>query len=104
WGNLGHCVALTAQQDQANVKSAEEQCRADQAKDATAFAQKWGSGKNAFGKCVSQTAKSMAQAQQAAIINAAQQCKADRAKDRAAFRTTYGKHAFAACVAAKKGQ
>jgi hypothetical protein len=104
WGNLGHCVALTAQQDQENVKSAEKQCRADRAKDAAAFAQKWGTARNAFGKCVSQTAKSMSQAQQQATINAAQQCKAERAKDRAAFRTTYGKHAFAACVAAKRGQ
>jgi hypothetical protein len=105
WKNLGQCVALTAQQDQDNVTSAEEQCRADRAKDADAFATKWGKSKNAFGKCVSQTAKGMAQQQQQATLNAAQTCKAERAKDAAAFRTTYGHgkgNAFAQCVAQHK--
>jgi hypothetical protein len=105
WKNRGQCVALTAQQNQDDVTSAEEKCRADRAKDAVAFAVKWGSNKNAFGKCVSQTAQSMSQQQQQAILSAAQTCKAERAKDAAAFRTTYGhgkRNAFAQCVAQHK--
>jgi uncharacterized membrane protein YqiK len=101
WGNFGQCVALTAQQNQENVESAEEQCRAARAKDAAAFKDKY----HSFGRCVSQTAKAMAQAQQQKALNAAQACKAERAKDAAQFRTTYGKgkhNAFANCVAAKK--
>ena len=58
---FGNCVALTAQQQQENVQSAEEQCRAERAQDVDAFAQKYGTdpngrkgnGRNAFGKCVS---------------------------------------------------
>jgi len=107
---FGNCVALTTQQNQDNVQSAEEQCRAERAKDPTAFATKWGTnanGKNAFGKCVSQTAKAMAQEEQQETLNAAQQCKAERAKDPAAFRANYGtnhnkRNAFARCVAKKK--
>jgi hypothetical protein len=107
WGNLGHCVALTAQQNQENVESAEEQCRAARADDTDAFAGKWGHGRNAFGKCVSQTAKAMAQEQHQETMKAAQACKAERTKDPAAFRTTYGKgkrNAFANCVKQKKAE
>ena len=101
WGNLGHCVALTAQQNQENVTSAEEQCRAERAKDMDAFKDKYRN----FGKCVSQKAKEMAQERQEKTLKAAQACKAERAKDPAAFRTTYanGKsNAFANCVKQKK--
>lgn len=107
WGNLGHCVALTAQQNQENVNSAEEQCRAARADDAEVFAEKWGNNRNAFGKCVSQTAKAMAQEQQQETLKAAQACKAERTKDRAAFLATYGKgkrNAFANCVKQKKSE
>jgi len=107
WGNLGQCVALTAQQNQENVKSAEEQCRAARADDAEAFAEKWGKSRNAFGKCVSQTARAMAQEQQQETLKAAQTCKAERTKDRAAFLATYGKgkrNAFANCVKQKKSE
>ena len=101
WGNLGQCVALTVQQNQENVESAEEQCRAARAKDAAAFKDKY----HSFGRCVSQTAKAMAQEQQQKTLKAAQACKAERAKNTAEFRTTYGngkRNAFANCVAAKK--
>jgi hypothetical protein len=101
WGNFGHCVALTAQQNQENVTSAEEQCRAERAKDAAAFKDKYRN----FGKCVSQTAKTMAQERQQATLKAAQECKAERAKDATAFRTTYAngkRNAFANCVKQKK--
>ena len=103
WRNFGHCVALTAQQNQENVESAEEQCRAAQADDRDAFKEKWGN----FGKCVSQTAQAMAQERQQKTLKAAQACKAERSKDAAAFRTTYGKgknNAFANCVKQKKSE
>jgi hypothetical protein len=107
---FGQCVALTAQQNQKNVQSAEEQCRTDRAKDPEAFTKKWGTnknGRNAFGKCVSQTAQAESQQQQQATLNAAQTCKAERAKDLAAFRSKYGtnhnkRNAFARCVALNK--
>jgi hypothetical protein len=101
WGNLGHCVALTAQQNQENVTSAEEKCRAERADDAAAFKDTY----HNFGKCVSQKAKEMAQERQQATLKAAQACKAERAKDAAAFRTTYAngkRNAFASCVKQKK--
>jgi hypothetical protein len=109
-GAFGNCVALTAQQNQDNVKSAEEKCRAERANDPAAFDGRYGKdpqAKNAFGKCVSQTARSMSQDDQQATLNAAQTCKAERAKDAAAFRTRYGtnhnkRNAFARCVALNK--
>ena len=108
WGTMGHCVALTAQQNQENVTSAEEQCRAERAKDSEAFTKKYGTnanGKNAFGKCVSQKAKEKAHEEQQETLSAAQKCKAERAKDPAAFRTTYAtgkRNPFANCVKQKK--
>ena len=101
WGNFGQCVALTAQQNQENVESGEEQCRAARANDAAAFKDKY----HSFGRCVSQTAKAMAQEQQQKTLNAASGVQGRAAKDAAQFRTTYGKgkrNAFANCVAAKK--
>ena len=102
---FGNCVALTAQQQQENVQSAEEQCRTERAGDRDAFAQKYGS----FGKCVSQTAKAKSQEEQTATLNAAKACKAERAHDPAAFRDTYAtKHskrsAFGKCVSARVKQ
>ena len=104
---FGQCVALTAQQNQENVESAEERCRADRAKDADAFATTWGNARNAYGKCVSQTAKAMAEQQQQATLKAAKACKAERADGATAFRTKYGtnhskRNAFANCVKQKR--
>lgn len=109
---FGNCVALTAQQNQDNVKSAEEQCRAERASDPSAFDDRYGTdpnGHNAFGKCVSQTAKSESQDDQQDVVNAAKACKAERAQDPAAFRAKYhAKHgkrsAFARCVSTRVKQ
>jgi hypothetical protein len=61
--NFGQCVsehakartrtpgAIKAQENAAKA------CKAARANDADAFAQKWGTGRNGFGKCVSATAK-----------------------------------------------
>jgi hypothetical protein len=99
---FGNCVALTAQQQQENVQSAEEQCRAERADDRDAFAQKY----HSFGKCVSQTAKAESQADQQATLNAAKACKAERAHDASAFHDRYGtkRNAFGKCVSAKVKQ
>jgi hypothetical protein len=109
---FGNCVALTAQQNQDNVTSAEEKCRAERASDPSAFDDRYGTdpnGHNAFGKCVSQNAKSQSQDEQQEVVNAAKACKAERAKDAAAFRDKYAsKHgkrsAFAKCVSTRVKQ
>jgi hypothetical protein len=61
---------------------------------------------NAFGNCVSQTAKAAAKAQQAATTNAAKACWAERKPDPAAFKAKYGtnankSNAFGKCVSGK---
>ena len=59
---LGKCVSQTVSQAaSAQAKAdtgAAKTCKAARTSDATAFASKWGKGKNAFGKCVASTAKS----------------------------------------------
>jgi hypothetical protein len=86
--------------------SAEELCRAQRtAIGADAFKALHGTNKNksnAFGKCVSKTAKSMA----ANRSNASKQCKEERAADANAFKEKYGtnkskSNAFGKCVSAK---
>ena len=57
----GRCVSQQVQQsvkaEAAASASAAKTCKAALKADATAFATKYGTGRNAFGKCVSQTAK-----------------------------------------------
>jgi hypothetical protein len=114
---FGKCVSKEAKaQKSANAHAqatAPAKCRAERAADPAAFKQKYGTGKSksdAFGKCVSQTAK--ADAKQAiadhdkAIVNAAKACKAERAADPAAFKQKYGtnkskSNAFGKCVSQK---
>ena len=62
---FGKCVSATAKQlasstEQKQVRATENAaatCRSDKATDPTTFATAYGSGRNAFGKCVSQKAK-----------------------------------------------
>jgi hypothetical protein len=114
---LGKCVSQEAKaQKSANAHAqatAPAKCRAERAADPAAFKQKYGTNKNktdAFGRCVSQTAK--ADAKQAihehdqSIVNAAKACKAERAADPAAFKQKYGtnknkSNAFGKCVSQK---
>src|SRR5262249_38268456 len=54
WRNCGHCAALSAEQNQANVTSAEDKCRTEQANDPAGFANRCapdqnGNKKTAFG-------------------------------------------------------
>jgi hypothetical protein len=119
---FGKCVAKQAGAQQkaeaAAAKAAPTKCRAERNADPAAFAQKYGTTKkktNAFGKCVSATAK--ADGDQAiadhdqAIVTAAKTCKAERATDPAAFAKKYGtnhnrRNAFGKCVSqhARAGQ
>jgi hypothetical protein len=112
---FGKCVSQHTKTNthiEANAKSsAKNACTTEQAADPAAFDQKYGTGpqhKNAFGKCVSQTAKAKAdaaeQANQQAEVNAARTCKAERASLGAtAFADKYGtnhnkRNAFGKCV------
>ena len=61
------------------------------------------SGKNAFGKCVSQKAKKDQKQEETAKANAAKECKAEREADPAAFKEKYGtgekkSNAYGKCV------
>ena len=81
-------------------------CKAERTADPAAFAAKYGTnknGKNALGKCVSQTERELKTAAADAIENAAKQCKAEHTADAAAFAAKYGtnankRNAFGKCV------
>ena len=122
---FGKCVShRTAQNstDQSNAqKNAAKTCRSEQADSSFAsshngetFDQVYGSGKkgkNAFGKCVSTTAKAMTDktesSQTQAEENAAKQCRAEEHSSGSdAFKAKYGtnknkSNAFGKCVSAK---
>lgn len=69
----GKCVSAKAKENKAKadaadakkikqIKNAAKTCKAMQKDDATGFAQKYGKSRNAFGKCVSSTAKAKSKA------------------------------------------
>jgi hypothetical protein len=111
---FGKCVSKQEKaQDNAKDEAKENapaKCRAEREADPAAFAEKYGTNegnKNAFGKCVSATAK--ADAKEAieehddAVVSAAKTCKAERKADPDAFAEKYGtnknnKNAFGKCV------
>jgi len=114
---FGKCVSkrTTATSDaneQAHTNAAKS-CKAEEAADPAAFQTKYGTGKNgsnAYGKCVSQTAKAQENQQvsdeTSADVSAAKSCKAERAADPAAFKAKYGtnknkSNAFGKCVSQK---
>ena len=82
--------------DRAN---AARECRAERAAmGVEAFRQKYGTNRNrrnAFGKCVSRTAREEEREREVARRNAAQQCKAERAMPEAEFRQAHGGKSFA---------
>jgi hypothetical protein len=115
----GKCVSRHAKseerQREAALKNAAKTCKAERAADPAAFAEKYGSNKNkknAYGKCVSQTAKALKAAADAAEAkkaearkDAASACAAERAAGAQAFSEKYGtnagnKNAFGKCVSA----
>jgi hypothetical protein len=116
-------AAEEAQEAQNAHTNAARECRAQRTEDPTGFATEWGTpgqnganhnGKNAFGKCVSSTAKAKenkadAKDEQDAteFKNAAKECASERSADAEGFKTTYGtegsnfKNAFGKCVSQK---
>jgi hypothetical protein len=113
---FGKCVLKLARADQQNTTNASTACNTEQndpnfaaTHDGKTFAQFYGankSGRNAFGKCVSQKAQAAAQAQQQATINAARDCRTEQKANPTAFKNTYGtnankSNAFGKCVSQK---
>jgi hypothetical protein len=111
---FGKCVSKrsTATQqdaDQAHTNAAQS-CKTEETADPAAFQAKYGTGKNgknAYGKCVSQSAKAQENQavadQTSADVSAAKSCKAERKADPAAFKAKYGtnhnkSNAFGKCV------
>ena len=111
----GKCVSSKTKENRTETAAAAQQahknaaktCKAQQSSDPSGFATQWGTKKNAYGKCVSATAR--ANEQQAAqqqtqddqnTVNAAKTCKAQRKNDAAGFATQWGtkKNAFGKCV------
>jgi len=103
---FARCLARQTQQASQHADNAAKACKAERASlGETAFNAKWGQNRNdrnAFGKCVSATARGLTVEQQQATLNAAKKCKNMRASNRAAFETAYGtrRNAFGKCVAA----
>ena len=107
--NLTVPVSATAKAQVGNEVSASSSCKAQQSDPNFAashggktFEQYYGTnadGSNAFGMCVSSTAKAASVAQGKAVVNAARSCQAEQKADPAAFKTKYG--TFGKCVATK---
>lgn len=105
---FGKCVSTTAHLQAHNELSASATCAAAQADpnfasthNGQTFYQVYGTNSdqsNAFGMCVSSTAKTASNAHTQAVIHAAQTCKAQRKSDPAAFKSKYKR--FSACVKA----
>jgi hypothetical protein len=111
---FGKCVAHRTQQDQSSqttaTTNAQKSCRAEQQADPAAFKAKYGTNankSNAFGKCVSQQARSSSQQTESQQVqaeeNAARQCRTEEKADSAAFKAKYGtnankSNAFGKCV------
>lgn len=104
---FGKCVSMTAKAQAQNEVSASSTCKAQQS-DANfasthggqTFNQTYGTNadqSNAFGKCVSSTAKTASTAQEHAIVRAASACKASKKSDPSAFKAKY--KTFGRCVA-----
>ena len=103
----GKCISAAAKSAKAAVANAAGQCKAWR-QDAAAFAAAHGgttqtfaeffgsnaNGKNAYGKCVSSTAKQTMDAHTTAIVKAEKACKVDHG----GFT---GKNAFGKCVSSK---
>jgi hypothetical protein len=109
---FGKCVSATAHLQAQNELSASATCAVQQTDPSFAtdhggqiFSQYYGTNadqSNAFGKCVSSTAKAASTTHTQAVIHAALTCKAERRSDPAAFKSKYKR--FSACVKALTGK
>jgi hypothetical protein len=103
---FGKCVSSTAHVQADNELSASTNCSMQQSDPNFAsnhggqtFNQVYGTNadqSNAFGKCVSSTARTASTSHTQAVIHAALTCKAERKSDPAAFKSKYKR--FSACV------
>jgi hypothetical protein len=113
----GKCVSSKTKENTTETAKAAEQahssaaktCKQQRQSDPAGFAAQWGSKKNAYGKCVSATAKQkqheaagQEQTEDQNTVNAAKTCKAQKKDDAAGFATQWGtkKNAFGKCVSA----
>jgi hypothetical protein len=103
---FGKCASTTAKSQANNEVSASSTCKAEQSDPNFAsthgqtFDQTYGTNadqSNAFGNCVSSTAKAASIANEHAIARAALACKASKKSDPAAFKAKY--KTFGRCVA-----
>jgi hypothetical protein len=94
---LAPVAALAADPSPSDFKNAAKFCKAFKAASGSNFASMFGTKKNAYGKCVSSTAKKQANEDaaqaEAAKTNAAKECKAER--DDAGFAAAHGGKTFA---------
>lgn len=100
------CIKGEKDDSKAELKNAAKECKAAQAGDPDGFADAYGTGKNAYGKCVSSTVKAEDAEDVSEFKNAAKECKALRSEDPASFEETYGRgkkgrNALGKCVSAK---
>ncbi len=106
---MRNCIKGTSDEAKAELKNAAKECKAERAEDPEAFRETWGTnhnGRNAFGKCVSKTARGEVAENVAAFENAAQECRADRKADPDGFREEWGtnhngRNALGKCVSSK---
>jgi hypothetical protein len=108
---FGKCVSTTARTQAHDALSASATCATEQSDPNFAnthggksFDQFYGTNtdqSNAFGMCVSSTAKTASTAEKNATVEAAQTCKAQRKSDPTAFKAKYKR--FSACVKALSG-
>jgi hypothetical protein len=121
---IAPAAASAADPSPSDFKNAAKYCKALKKASGSSFASMFGTKKNAYGKCVSSTAKKQAteddKQAKAAKTNAAKECKAERsdpgfaaAHDGKTFEQFYGtnkngKNAYGKCVStkakAKKGE
>lgn len=104
---MGKCVSVTAKTQAKNEASASATCRAEQSDaafatthDGKTFDQTYGTNadlSDAFGMCVSNTAKTASTATAHSILRAALACKAQQKSDPSTFKATYKR--FGRCVA-----
>jgi hypothetical protein len=106
---FGKCVSSTAKAQAQNEVSASSSCKSQQddpnfasSNGGKTFAQTYGTNadlSNAYGKCVSSTAKAKSTAQQQAVVNAARTCRSAQKSDPTGFKAKY--KSFGKCVSAQ---
>ena len=106
---LGVPATAAAKPDKVDRKNAAQECRFERGGSSAtreAFRAKYGTKRNAFGKCLSRHARDEESERKNAHQNASQQCRAERAANPEGFAKLYGtnanyNNAFGKCVSMK---